>query len=163
MRRYLNAWSREIYCCSLCAHYCSPTTSVSYPAHATHASSHRNNLEVETTSETFIGHKVSNESRVTESLGVRYAEPLTDALTFAAPEAYVVPENTIFEASHWLGLTCYPQNNILPTEVCRFSIEQAIWLASVQEFCCAKQQLRIGGLLEAQHLDYGLGQIWMYP
>lgn len=100
-------------------------TSLPWFVCSTHASSHRNNLEVETTSGTLIGHEVSNESGVIEFLGVRYAESPTDALRFAAPKAYVAPENTIFEASHWVGFTYYPQNNILPAEVFRLSIEQA--------------------------------------
>jgi hypothetical protein len=58
---------------------------------------------VHTTSGTLIGHQAANISNVTEFLGIRYAEAPVGQLRFAAPKKYVVPVETIFEASEWVS------------------------------------------------------------
>lgn len=58
---------------------------------------------VQTSSGTIIGHKASNETLVTEFLGIRYAEAPVGELRFAAPKKYTAPKGTVFEASEWVS------------------------------------------------------------
>jgi hypothetical protein len=58
---------------------------------------------VETSSGTLIGHPSSNKTRVTEFLGIRYAEAPVGELRFAAPKKYVATIGTVFEASDWVS------------------------------------------------------------
>ena len=62
-----------------------------------------NSSRVQTTSGTIIGHRASNKTRVTEFLGIRYAQAPVGELRFATPKKYVVPKGTVFEASEWVG------------------------------------------------------------
>lgn len=49
-----------------------------------------------------IGHSASNNTSVTEFLGIRYAEAPVGELRFAAPKRYLAPEGLTFEASEWV-------------------------------------------------------------
>jgi hypothetical protein len=57
----------------------------------------------QTGSGTWIGHQATNKTRVTEFLGIRYAEAPVGELRFAAPKKHVAPIDTIFEASEWVS------------------------------------------------------------
>ena len=57
---------------------------------------------VETSSGSLIGHAAGNRTRVTEFLGIRYAEAPVGELRFAAPKKYQAPKGTVFEASEWV-------------------------------------------------------------
>lgn len=59
---------------------------------------------VVTTSGFIVGHAAQNRSQVTEYLGIRYADAPIGELRFAAPRRFVAAENTVFEASQWVGL-----------------------------------------------------------
>ncbi|KAF2854712.1 cholinesterase precursor [Plenodomus tracheiphilus IPT5] len=56
---------------------------------------------VQTSSGTIFGHQAANRPRVTEFLGIRYAEAPVGDLRFAAPKKFEAPAGTIFEASEW--------------------------------------------------------------
>jgi hypothetical protein len=58
---------------------------------------------VHTSSGIVVGHQSTNRSRVTEFLGIRYAEAPVGELRFAAPKKYVAPYGTVFEAADWVG------------------------------------------------------------
>lgn len=53
---------------------------------------------------TIIGHGAPNRPSVTEFLGIRYAAAPVGELRFAAPQKYVAPPDTVFEASEWVRL-----------------------------------------------------------
>jgi hypothetical protein len=53
---------------------------------------------------TIIGHGAPNRSSVTEFLGIRYAAAPVGELKFAAPQKYVAPQDTVYEASEWVRL-----------------------------------------------------------
>ena len=59
---------------------------------------------VQTTSGSLIGHQAPNRSCVTEFLGVRYAQAPVGDLRFAAPQKYIAPQGTVFEASQWVNI-----------------------------------------------------------
>ena len=53
---------------------------------------------------TINGHGAPNRPSVTEFLGIRYAAAPVGELRFAAPQKYVAPPDTVFEASEWVRL-----------------------------------------------------------
>ena len=53
---------------------------------------------------TIIGHRAPNRPSVTEFLGIRYAAAPVGNLRFAAPQKYVAPQDTVYEASEWVRL-----------------------------------------------------------
>ncbi|KAI4935289.1 uncharacterized protein J4E92_002577 [Alternaria infectoria] len=63
----------------------------------------KNGSNIETSSGTLIGHPSSNKTRVTEFLGIRYAEAPVGELRFAAPKKFDAPKGTVFEASEWVS------------------------------------------------------------
>jgi hypothetical protein len=120
---------------------------------------------VQTTSGSIIGHAAPNSSDVTEFLGIRYAEAPVGDLRFAAPKKHVASTGTVFEAAEWVD-NCRNRSHqyMLMNIVRRLPVQQAareqfpefhsaIRPASVEELCSTKQQLGIGRLPQAQHLD----------
>ena len=54
---------------------------------------------------TINGHGAPNRPNVTEFLGIRFAAAPVGELRFAAPQKYVAPQDTVFEASEWVRLS----------------------------------------------------------
>ncbi|KAI8935860.1 hypothetical protein NX059_007377 [Plenodomus lindquistii] len=57
---------------------------------------------IQTSSGTIVGHQAANRTRVTEFLGIRYAEAPVGDLRFVAPKKYEAPAGTVFDASEWV-------------------------------------------------------------
>jgi len=59
---------------------------------------------VNSTSGLIIGHEAKNRPATYEFLGIKYGQAPIGELRFAAPQRYLAPEGTVFEASDWVNL-----------------------------------------------------------
>jgi carboxylesterase type B len=60
---------------------------------------------VKSSSGTIIGHRARHRPETFEFLGIKYGKAPVGELRFAAPERYVAPPGSVYDASTWIGYT----------------------------------------------------------